>query len=201
MAQSTSPEDDQEQDEAASKDALYERATALKIKGRRKMNRDDLEAAVAAAEKELAANAPPPEDPPPDAPGTETIEPPKEATQEQARKIFAARTDQLEGLVADPKLAPHLRALVVQELGSRTEKARAAAAHQSAVGPVDRFKVVAGGRFITRDGFVTELPVGSVITPLTHDLDYVRKQGIQLEPARAVGVGYDQLGNQRSEVR
>lgn len=210
MAQSTSTEaDEDESSAAASKDALYERATELKIKGRRKMNRDDLEAAVAAAEKELAATAPP-ADPvlPPDeaaaraaASAAEGDGPPKEATPEQARKIFAAGTEQLEGLAADSALAPHLKLLVVQELGRRTEKVRAETLHQRALGPMERFKVTRGGRYITRDGFPTELPTGSVITALTHDLEHVRKQNIQFETARAVGVAIDQLGNQVTEVQ
>lgn len=202
MAQSTQPEDEQDQDEAAaSKDALYERATTLKIKGRRKMNRDDLEAAVLVAEKELAAQAPAPEAGAPEDGPTETVEAPKEATPEQARKIFAATTEQLEGLAMDPKLAPHLRTVVVQELGRRTDKARAEQVHQQAVGPMTRYRVTLGGRYITRDGFPTELATGSIITEITHDLGHVHKQGLRFEAARAVGIGYDQLGNQRTEVQ
>lgn len=209
MAQSTSPEDDQDETVAPTKDELYERATALAIKGRRKMNRDDLEAAVLAAEKELAqqeAVTAQPEAPPDLAAATgaaaesERDQAPQEATQAQAQKIFAATTEQLEGIVVDPALAPHLKHLVVQELGRRTAKAKADVLHQQAVGAMERFKVTRGGRYITRDGFPTELATGSVITPLTHDLGHVRGQGIVLEPAKSVTVGYDQLGNLRSEV-
>jgi hypothetical protein len=210
MAQSSAPE---EAEDEASKDALYARATELRVKGRRKMSRAELEAAVAAAEAELAAAEKPPgaelgadeeanaEEAAALAEAALAGKPPKQATPEQAQKIFAATTEQLEGLTSDPGLAPHLKNLVVQELGKRTTKAREEKMREQARGAMERWKVTSsGGRYITRDGFPTELAAGSVITPMTHDLEHVRKQGFKLVAIHSLGVSLDELGNQVSEA-
>lgn len=54
---------------------------------------------------------------------------------------------------------------------------------------VEYFEVTRGGRFCGPMG-VTSLPTGSVVSSQTHDLDEVRRQGIELRPCeepRAIG--------------
>jgi hypothetical protein len=191
-------------------DTLYARATELKIKGRSKMKRSELAEAVSAAEAQLAAAEAFKEDEKPVAPpvaaegpaGPRDSEgPPKVATPEQVNKIAAASTDQLEMVVADPGLPPHLRAVVTLELGRRTEASRQASQAKLLQTPLERYKVTKGGRYVTKEGFVTELPEGSLVTPLTHDVRHLRDQGIEWVPATVVSVGLDELGKQISEVR
>lgn len=209
--------------QAASTDALYARATELKIKGRSKMNRDDLEAAVAAAEKALqgtaaaAAAVALPGAPvsleqqeqtqaeaaakrAEEAEKKPEGEPELQPTPEQVNKVTAAATSQLEAIAGDPDLQPHLRRLVVAELQKRTEKARGEAALKQAQGRMGRFKVTKGGRYVTKDGFPTEIATGSILTDTSYDLEHVAKQGIQFERATSVRTAHDELGNQRTEA-
>lgn len=224
MAQQQASEDeDVGATEQASTDALYARATELKVRGRSKMNRDDLEAAVAAAEKALAVTAAAaaavalPGAPvsleqqeqtqaealakrAAEAEKKPEEEPEQQATPEQANKIKQAATDQLQAIAGDPELRPHLRRLVVAELQLRTERSRAESAHKQAQGRMGRFKVTRGGRYVTKDGFPTEIATGSILTDTSFDLEHVSKQGILFERAQSVRTAHDELGNQRTEA-
>jgi len=180
-----------------SMDELYARATELKVRGRAKMSRDELLAAIALAELDGGLT------PEVDEPGGDDPEgtKPQVATENQAQKIFAASTAQLEFVAQDPEFPAHLKALVVQELGRRASRAQAVYDREKAQGPMERFRVTVGGRFVTRDGFLTELVAGSVVTAATHDLAEVRRQGLQIEPCNLVLVRLDEMGKQISEVR
>lgn len=177
-------------------DELYERATQLKIRHRAKMNRAELFEAIQTAE--LEGNVPVVDESGEDKPVEEKDE--RQANPEQARKIFSARTEQLEGLLDDPKLPDYLRQLVVAELARRQAAAAAKYNLEKAQGPLDRFKVTKGGRYVTREGFPTFLPAGALVGPTTHDLEDVKRQGIEFEPARVVAVGLDEMGKQVSRI-
>lgn len=180
--------------EGPSMDELYARATELKVRGRAKMSRDELVAAIAAEEQKPLA--PEVDDPNGELPEKDE----RQATPEQAQKIFAARSEMLEGLVADPDAPQYLRTLAAKVLKERGERDQQAATLKAAQGPMTRYKVTKGGRYI-RDGFISELPVGSLLTPTTHDLQDVAKQGIEFEPATLVVVRHDEMGRQLTEIR
>ncbi len=196
----------QEQDDLdeLTKDELYELATKLEIKGRSQLSRQDLLEAVKGAQAErdaleaaakqqnqAAEGAPPSADP--DAPE-------QELSVEELRKITAGKTDQLE-LILEDDLEPYLRVAIEAELNARRSKARAEQEAQEAQSALVRWRVVRGGRYVTKDAYVTTLPVGSVITELTHDLEHVKRQGIELARIETLSTERDQLGNPITVMR
>jgi hypothetical protein len=51
---------------------------------------------------------------------------------------------------------------------------------------------------VTKEGYTTTLPIGSIVSPLTHDLGHVQAQGFEWEPVAAVQHEEDQMGVVRS---
>lgn len=71
--------------------------------------------------------------------------------------------------------------------------------------PVVHFRVVKGGQFITRHQ-ITTVPTGIVVSRLTHDLDSLREQGIELRGLELRGAEVESviegpLGTQISVAR
>ncbi len=63
-----------------------------------------------------------------------------------------------------------------------------------AEGGVESYIVVKGGRFV-KDSQMTNLPRGAILTRLTHNLDQVKAQGIEMQLLEgAVSTGTGQLG-------
>ncbi|CAB4154930.1 hypothetical protein UFOVP650_50 [uncultured Caudovirales phage] len=143
--------------------------------------------------------------PPPDATGP--ILPPV-LTDEQAQaderfhleRIRKASTSGLQAQLAKPDLPEHLRLTIRGELDlrARREFERERAERYST--QIERYVVTKGGRYVTRDGYITTIPEGSLLTRDTHDLAHVASQGIEAKPAQAVELSENQLGQQVSTV-
>jgi hypothetical protein len=205
MTEQANPKAEKPLDELT-KDELYELATALQVAGRAKMTRQELLVAVklaqTVAEKaaaEAAEAAAGPQGAGPQGPATEG--PVRELTVEEAQKIFAASTASLELVLDDQNLDATLRQAVERELKTRQDREAAEKQLVSRTSEIERWKVVKGGRYVGRDGFITTLPVGSMCTPLTHDLAHVRSQGIELQRLSELEIKLDQMGNQISVLK
>lgn len=183
-----------------SKDDLYQLATDLAVQGRSGMTRKELLEAVssaqAAAEAEASKAAGEAAD---EAAGGRPEQ--EQLTVEEGRKIMHASEDQLAAVVQAPNLEEYKRKAIENELRRRAAKRKADEEALQAQTPIERWRVSKGGRYVGKDGFITTLPVGSLVTPLTHDLAHVRQQKIELERCESVTVQLDQLGRPVSEVR
>jgi hypothetical protein len=168
-------------------DELYAEATELKIKGRATMSPHDLKRAVEAArEGQLEVEDNEPEAAAPD--------PAMQVTQTEARKIMQATHQSLLDVAKDPNLPPHLKAFIDTEVMRRDQLAGVKLTRESLKGHIDRFVVTKGGRYVTRDGQITQLEAGSLVTPNTHDLAHVQSQGIEYQACGAPEVAWDELG-------
>lgn len=196
---------------ALSTDELYELGKKLGVKGRSKMNADELRAACQTALTERGDPAEVSELETELEPETETVPGPRgpdappvndpDVTVEQIQKIKAARIESLEAVISDMELPPKLRQAVVDELEERQKKVLAAEQAHARYSPMVRYRVTKGGRYVSREGFVTHLSEGTLVTPLTHDLKHVASQGILWDQVSDVGVEYGQLGEQISKVQ
>lgn len=193
---SVMPKPDRDLD-SLTKDELYELATELEIKGRSQLSRQDLLEAVKAAQLE-AQKAPESEAPPASA-DNEATEPEQQLSQDELRKIVAAKTEQLEMILGDQDLPGYLRTAVETEVQQRRDKVLAHQRQAASESEIERWQVIKGGRYVTKEAYVTTLPVGSVVTPYTHDLAHVRQQGIVLERIQGVITTADQLGRPVTE--
>jgi hypothetical protein len=115
-------------------------------------------------------------------------------------RIRNASTTGLWEQLRKPDLPEHLRLTIRGELDlrQRREFERERAAKYAT--RIERYRVTKGGRYVTRDGYITTIPDGSLLTRDTHDLEHVAKQGIECEPAHGVELSEDQLGRQVSTV-
>lgn len=131
------------------------------------------------------------------------VPPPTKVSGEQRLKIMRAHTDSLRAVLSpaegEEPLPEYLAVEVREELARREVKAAQEAADAKLKGPVQVFKVTKGGRYV-REGFVTRLEEGSILTPITHDLADVRAQGIEFCPSPGTEQTFDQLGNRRVQA-
>ena len=154
--------------EKKSRTELMAQAVELKIAGRNSKNRAWL--------IEKIREAAPPEDVP------DTERPAPVPTEEEQGKIERASEAQLRGLLNQrPAIPGHLAEAVRREMVAREEATKAAVAE--APEPV-RYEVTKGGKFVI-GGRVTHIATGSIIYPKLHDVDEVRKQGIELREFQA----------------
>ncbi len=143
--------------------------------------------------------------PPPDATGP--VLPPV-APDEQAQaderfhleRIRKASTSGLQAQLAKPDLPEHLRLTIRGELDLRARREFERERAEKYSTRIDRFRVTKGGRYVTREGYITTIPEGSLLTRDTHDLEHVASQGIEAKPAQAVELSENQLGQQVSKV-
>jgi hypothetical protein len=198
---------------ALSTDELYELGKKLQIKGRSKMSADELRAACAARivehgdptdADELEAELETDTDaagalPGPAGPDGPIVE--QQLTVEQIQKIKASRIESLEAIVSDPELPEYLRGPIQAEIEEREAAAQKLVQSQARVSSMVRNRVTKGGRYVSREGFVTHLAEGVIVTPLTHDLKHVASQGILWEPIAEAAVTYGQLGEQITELK
>ena len=190
--------------EEMSRDELYELAQELEIPGRSNLRSDkDLlfeavkneMAAREAAKTAEAAEGVPVEELPDDEPPEPDPDVP--LTADQLRRIQHATSESLEELLEDDTLPNNVRAEVEKELAWRQKRADEEQRRKSLqVAEVEGYRVVKGGRFV-KDSHVTQLRTGAFVTPLTHDLKEVRRQGIKIEPC----VGFETLEGQLGEKR
>ncbi len=184
--------------EKLTKDELYQLATDLGVTGRSNMTRQQLLEAVTAAQAAQEAEAARAEGEP-EIGSKEQEE--EQLTVEEGRKIMHASAEQLTAVAQAPSLEPHKRKAIENELARRAAKRKADEEALQAQTPIERWKVTKGGRYVGKDGFITTLPIGSVVTELTHDLAHVRQQKIELERCELVTVSLDQLGRAITQVR
>lgn len=173
------------------KDELYEVATRYRIRGRRRMSEAELRAAVSEAQ---AQGVEPVIDGVDVDEGEDTLPGTKTITVEQVRLVKQATLEQLEVVVQDPKLEPHLRAYVQGEIEARQGDIAEIEKRRTLTSPMQRFRVTKGGMFVPMGGPPTTLPVGSMVMATTHDLEAVKKQGIEFVPCDQPKVLHDQLG-------
>lgn len=175
-------------------DELYAEATAFRIKGRGKMSPAELKAAVLEAREgrgELDDLEPEEQEPP---------RPGEQISQDDARRIIQAKTEDLEMVVQDPGLPGFIRVFIEGEISKRKALQKQVQEKQALKTEMERFRVTKGGRYVTKEGFPTELAVGSLVMPTTHDLRHVAAQGIEFEACGEPSVSYDELGRQFSKV-
>jgi hypothetical protein len=117
-------------------------------------------------------------------------------TAEQRDRLALASVEQIEAVLSDPAL-PHLwRSAFASELSGR----RARALEASNRSKIEEWVVTKGGPFFI-PGYGTTLPVDSVISAMTHDLDAVRAQGIEIRRLDGeVVIVIDQLGFARTKI-
>lgn len=126
-------------------------------------------------------------------PGTDDLLP------DQYRRIIRADTDKLHVVLADPNLETHLAKAITREIERREERDAKLRTAQDLKGTMELYTVTRGGRFVL-PGQITELPAGSVIGPLTHNLAEVRAQGIEFQPLKSLEVVEDQMGRKITKV-
>lgn len=118
--------------------------------------------------------------------------------------IMRADEEKLRVVLQDPQL-PHFIAEAIRgELTARAARAEQAEMSRLQRSPEKQFKVTKGPalmRYVSKDGFVTTLPMGSLLTPLTHDLAHVASQGFEWQEIEGVELSRDQLGNLVSTAR
>jgi Rho termination factor, N-terminal domain len=179
---------------------LRKLASDLNVSGRGHMRAAELVAAIMAAEAAAGTEEPdePEESSEPEQVSTST---PDELSEEDYRRIRAADLEGLQAVLEQEGIAeePALRAAVEREIAEREAKAEAERKRQALQSSVRQFRVAHGGRYI-RQGHITEIATGSVVSPLTHDLEDVQAQGIELAPLKKLVVAEDQLGNQVTHV-
>ncbi len=145
-----------------SREDLYAEATERKIKNRKSKPRDWL---ISAIREERAKDTVP-----------DTERPGLELTEEERDKIGRAEDIQLSGLLHKPGVPEYLKAAVQAELEKR---ARVNQAKAKAVPTPVRYEVMKGGKYAI-GGRVTQIAAKSILTPATHDLKEVKRQGIVL---------------------
>jgi hypothetical protein len=161
------------------RDQLVEQADALGVEIPKGASKAAVRAAVddALAQKQAAV----------------TVPPVVGALTPDQRVLLASASDaEIEGVLADAAVPAWCKAEFTAELSRRT-----AAGRKSVIA---EYLVTKGGRYCV-PGYATTLPKDSVISALTHNLDDVRAQGIEIEPlAGRVEAYKDQLGFVRTRI-
>lgn len=121
------------------------------------------------------------------------------------REVLAiknAPTEKLRAALDDPDFPPHLLRAIRDELRERSKAQQAQRAQKALQGKQSdqQYTVVAARRYVTKDGFITNLAPGCILSRLTHDLEHVKSQGIELVPCGGVEVAYDEMGNLKTRV-
>ena len=168
--------------EGLSRGDLVDLAEKRGIKGTKAMNMEALRTAIeadAARENAEVEAGQPVEPPHTEDSGPEQGEP---LTADQRQKLRAAPDEQVAALLADPSLPVMWRREFQAEADRRAVAAEAAATAARMRSELNKFRITVGGRFVTKQGYVTRLRVGCVVADTTHDLNDLRKQGIQFEP-------------------
>jgi len=134
--------------------------------------------------------------------GAEEKQPPVGAplTPAQRDKLLAASDDSIQAVLADPMLPQLWRVAFEGEWERRQRQAKAQSHASRMATPVQQYEIVKGGRFVV-DGRVCQLHTGGVLTDQSHNLEEVRRQGIEIRPLDGqVLVVEDQLGRITTRV-
>ena len=181
---------------------IYAEATRLRIRGRSKMTISELEAAVATAkasgvdlqkedEAKAAAKARPKER---DRFGDEVPDPEEELTQGDWRRIVTSSSVSLQKILQAEGLKACQRQAIEKVLWDRAEREEERRKAAELRGPMAYYRITKGGRYVTRDGHVTRLRAGGMVTEGSHDLNTLRAQGIEFEPSGGAVKVVDQFG-------
>jgi hypothetical protein len=167
--------------EQMTRDELVERAQSLGLEVRKDQSKAALREAIAGAS------------PPPPAARVADGEP---LTAEQRAKLALASEEQIEAVLADSALPLLWRSAFESELAGRRSRAQESGLRSK----IEEWVVTTGGRYFI-PGYATTLPEGSVISAMTHDLDTVRAQGIEIRRLQGeVVIVIDQLGFARTKI-
>lgn len=125
-------------------------------------------------------------------------------TEQDRLDILRADDGDLQSILADPDVPEFILTAVRAEVARRLQVAKQAKTKQLMKSPNKQFKIKAGPagmRYVSPSSYVTTLPVGSIVSPLTHDLLHVEAQGFEWEEMIGVELTTDQLGNQVSTAK
>ncbi len=132
--------------------------------------------------------------------GTKPEKPPSPAvsgdplTGEQRAKLRAASTEEIESVLADPELPTNWRGEFQAEMNERRRQQSVDADRAKRTSHIDKWLITKGGPFALA-GRMTQLRTGGVISAMTHDLDVVRRQGIEIEPLKGkVVISHNEMG-------
>lgn len=147
------------------------------------------------ADLDLEGKPPPIDDDPPPA------VPPPVLTAEQRAQLAAATPERLREVLASSDLPDEWRQEFQAELDRKEAAAQLAAQQAAKRTEINRYRITKGGRF-SQAGHITQLRVGGVVSDLTHNLDELRRQGIEFEPFTGdVVVERDQLNRAVTQLR
>jgi len=123
-------------------------------------------------------------------------------TEDDRVRIMRADDHDLLEIAAQTKDDPKwhfVYVAVLQEQERRVNVAKqGAASRQLMQSPDAQFKITAGPkdmRYVSPSAYVTTLPLGCIVSPLTHDMQHLQQQGFEWAPIAGVQLGEDQLGN------
>lgn len=121
-------------------------------------------------------------------------------TIEQREKMRTAATPHLVTVLGDPDLPLLWRNEFQREVDRRVYAEGKEDERRLRTSKIDRFEITKGGPFVV-DGRVTALRTGGVISPLTHDLTEVARQGIEFETLNGkVVISSDSMGFATSHI-
>jgi len=163
----------------ATKAELYERAGELGIQGRDGMTKSKLAEAIKKAEE--IGN--PVENPSPE-------------------ELAEARGKDPEELVEQAATADKVqeRKAAEKALEEKAAKAAEEKRKQSLKRPLSKRYVVTKGCLMSRNGMLSDLPVGSIVSNKTHNLNQIRRSGGEFEEVKSVKLVQDQFRRPRTVV-
>jgi hypothetical protein len=159
----------------ASQKELYDRAGELGIANRDTLTKKELQAAVDAAEAKV--------------PILEV------ATLDHKQKATKAKK---EDLIRDVEGEDQQTAnAAIEELSKRDaaekEAERAMQEEKHVKRETPQLYVVTKACVVARDGFLSDLPLGAIVSALTHNLDILKTAGAELAPCKGSKLVYDQF--------
>lgn len=124
-------------------------------------------------------------------------------TEDDRVTILRASDKELADLLADEEDPPadFVRVALVAEVARRKSATKQAQAKALVKSPNKQYRITKGPpgmRYVTPTSYVTTLPVGSIVSPLAHDMAHVQAQGFEWEPMAGLELTEDQLGNRTS---
>lgn len=125
-------------------------------------------------------------------------------TEEDRLDLMRADADDLVDLLDAEDTPEFVKAGIRVEQERRKQTAKLNNATKLMQSPHKQFKITAGPkdfRYVTPTSYVTTLPLGSIVSPLSYDLKHLAEQGFEWEQIKGVQLGEDQLGNQTSAAK
>jgi type IV secretory pathway VirB10-like protein len=126
-----------------------------------------------------------------------------ELTDEDWSDIRSASTNDLAQLLVDGDAPSFVLTAVREEHDKRKRREQLEIQRKAFMSPVEQYRITGGPngmRFVV-DGYVTTLPLGSIVGPLTHNMSEVRSQGFTWELLAEVVHSIDQMGVTSSTTR